>query len=479
MKKYMGYLPLLLLCLIVLFSQLVYGRRNDFSVELSTLSEQENKSVGDPEVIADLKYSFYIGDSNSYNTSVDSGNIWRVDAVGDSFKLTYEPHWYQNMQYQEAAAIVDNVIMAGIEKVYDAKTMPMSEIEKNCEGYDQDGAQYCTYAANLDHLSYTVTIGRYSQYNGYAYKKETREKEFNKTFTVKTKNGKKEIPVTYNKNTNNDEIYIYTSFSYGNADDKYGNLRNNGSYATPSVTIGEEGFTFIGALQFDVNFNVVEFEEDPTGIYRIDKDGNVTQVIAMDVKKETILAMEAFKENLVTIVEKNGKLYGRLYSTAGKLLDEFQFKEDLSQTGQIGIIQEKEQVIFVQEPIYDSQNREVTIYDVQDDEFTRMDQLILPIANLTTNVMFNDIILHYDQDKKMLYAISNEQSSLIVMALNNKKILYSSRLFGDYGDDEKLALPQAGELIGSNAYENAVSHLLNTQKRTIYDIHLQQDGDDT
>lgn len=40
MKKYMGYLPIGLLCLIVLFSQLIYTRRNDFHVELSTIAQE-------------------------------------------------------------------------------------------------------------------------------------------------------------------------------------------------------------------------------------------------------------------------------------------------------------------------------------------------------------------------------------------------------------------------------------------------------
>ena len=83
MKKYMGYLPIGLLCLIVLFSQLIYTRRNDFHVALSTIA-QEGERIGDPEAIRDFAYSFYIADTNFSSSSTMSQNAWRVDAVGDS-----------------------------------------------------------------------------------------------------------------------------------------------------------------------------------------------------------------------------------------------------------------------------------------------------------------------------------------------------------------------------------------------------------
>lgn len=57
-KKYMGYLPLCMLSIIIVFSLLVYSKRNDFAIGLSTVAAQEHKSVGDPNAIRDLKYSF-------------------------------------------------------------------------------------------------------------------------------------------------------------------------------------------------------------------------------------------------------------------------------------------------------------------------------------------------------------------------------------------------------------------------------------
>ena len=60
-----------MLCLIVLLSQLVSSRRNNFSVGLSTIAEQENKAVGDPKEIEDLHYSFYIADAIMNGKSVE------------------------------------------------------------------------------------------------------------------------------------------------------------------------------------------------------------------------------------------------------------------------------------------------------------------------------------------------------------------------------------------------------------------------
>lgn len=478
MKKYMGYLPLLLLCLIVLFSQLVYGRRNDFCVELSTLSEQENKSVGDPEAIADLKYSFYIGDSNSYNTSVDSGNAWRVDAVGDSFKLTYEPQVFDRNQFQHENR-ADTVVDVNIEPQLYEKMMPISEENMNCTTFYNNGTPICVFETALNQLTYTITFEQYKVDSDYL-------KEVTSVHTVHakvvSKNGNANIPVTYQKNEYNgkEEITAEVTSQNGNADDRYGNLKNYGPSEAQSVRIQDDSFLCIGALQFSVNFDDVKFEKDPTGIYRINKAGKVTQIVSTDVEKETILYMKAFKEKLIAIVEKGGYLYSRLYSTDGKLLDEFKFKEGLDQTNSMMLYPEHDTILFIQESIYDSTDQETLIYDIQNNKFVQIDRMILADSKaMKMNGYPIDSIFHYDTGKGVLYLIVNENSNLIISAQNNKKILYSSRLFGDYGDDEKLALPQAGELIGSNAYENAVSHLLNTQKRTIYDIHLQQDGDDT
>ena len=40
MKKYMGYLPLCMLSIIIVFSLLVYSKRNDFAIGLSTVAAQ-------------------------------------------------------------------------------------------------------------------------------------------------------------------------------------------------------------------------------------------------------------------------------------------------------------------------------------------------------------------------------------------------------------------------------------------------------
>lgn len=94
-KKYMGYLPLCMLSIIIVFSLLVYSKRNDFAIGLSTVAAQEHKSVGDPNAIRDLKYSFYIMDDYPSSRNIHAlENIWRVDAAGDTFTTTYDPAGY-------------------------------------------------------------------------------------------------------------------------------------------------------------------------------------------------------------------------------------------------------------------------------------------------------------------------------------------------------------------------------------------------
>ncbi len=45
-KKYMGYLPLCMLSIIIVFSLLVYSKRNDFAIGLSTVAAQEHTCTG-------------------------------------------------------------------------------------------------------------------------------------------------------------------------------------------------------------------------------------------------------------------------------------------------------------------------------------------------------------------------------------------------------------------------------------------------
>ena len=156
MKKYCSYLPVCMLCLIVLLSQLVSSRRNDFSVGLSTIAEQENKAVGDPKEIEDLHYSFYIADAIMNGKSVESGNAWRIDAKGNRFQVTYEPQkMYTTYRYKESE---DTSTLVDVSAVYDQETMPVSDNVLNCDTYYSDGAPVCCYEADMKQLSYEIVF---------------------------------------------------------------------------------------------------------------------------------------------------------------------------------------------------------------------------------------------------------------------------------------------------------------------------------
>ena len=275
-------------------------------------------------------------------------------------------------------------------------------------------------------------------------------------------------------------MFMRTTFSDGNADDKYGNLKNYEASRASIAKIHDDTYISIGALQFDVNFDLVEFDKDPTGIYKIDKAGKVSQILSMNVKKETILYMTTFKERLAAVVEKNGKLYGRLYSTDGKLLDEFLFEEELNQINSLMLYAEEDALMIIQEPIYNSIEREVRIYDISDNKLKQIDRMVLVEKQImASNGFVMNAILHYDQAKGVLYSIVNNNTTLSITAQNKKEVLYSSSLFGDYSDDDKLALADTLELTTANAYEKIISDFLNTQKRNIFDIRLLKAGDDT
>lgn len=88
------------------------------------------------------------------------------------------------------------------------------------------------------------------------------------------------------------------------------------------------------------------------------------------------------------------------------------------------------------------------------------------------------LLLHYKKDTGILHIVVNDDGkALYVAAQTNKKLLYRSTLLGDYTDDSKLALPDATQITTGNAYENIMSYVLNTQKRTLQNLRLVQDGD--
>ena len=476
MKKYMGYLPIGLLCLIVLFSQLLYTRRNDFHVELSTIAH-EGERIGDPDAIKDLAYSFYIADTNLGGYSGEGSNAGRIDAQGESFKISYDPKGYKQHQMMvgDDAEVFFSV---SVSPKYDEKTMPMSEENKQSDADFYNDASIHSYENKIERLSYELVIGRHHVEGGALIS----DGEDNiQLFTVKTKNGKRDLTVTYHEESagNQERVYVYPQASVGNADDKYGNLKNYGFLNAPIVKLGKESFTAIGALQFEVNFNEVEFEKDPTGIYRIEESGKLTPLVPMDVNRETVLYMEAFQGKLIAVVEKNGYLYGRAYSSKGVLLDEFQFSFDLQNTNRMMLLPEKEHVLFVQEPVYDGNNRDLLIYGMEQEQFKQIDHMPLNGLNITDiSGNYANTLLHYKKDTGILHIVVNDDGkALYVAAQTNKKLLYRSTLLGDYTDDSKLALPDATQITTGNAYENIMSYVLNTQKRTLQNLRLVQDGD--
>lgn len=474
MKKYMGYLPIGLLCLIVLFSQLIYTRRNDFHVALRTIA-QEGERIGDPEAIRDFAYSFYIADTNFSSFSTMSQNAWRVDAVGDQFKLRFDPEGYKNGPYR-GDETSDSYLSVEAVMPYNEKTMPMDDAHGNCDSYDQTGDFGCTYETSLERLSYDVTIQR-QRIEG--NKLRAVGKKFTKHYIVKSKDGKASIPVSYHAEEIDGEqrFFVNTGFSMGNADDRYGDLKEYSAESAPIVNIEQTSFTAIGALQFQVNFDQVEFEKDPTGIYRVDPYGTITRIVTTDVNKETIIRMKAFKGKLVTIVEKGGKLYVRVYSTQGKQLDEFQLPKELTQTSRIMLQTEGNHILIVQEPIYDSNRREVLIYGLNKERIALIDHLVLLSPFLgDIESEYPDSLIHYEEKTGVLYTLVQDNFELYVTAQKKDKALYSSTVLGDYMDDSRLDFPDTTPLSGNSAYENIVGFLLNTQKRTLQNLSIVQDG---
>jgi len=233
----------------------------------------------------------------------------------------------------------------------------------------------------------------------------------------------------------------------------------------------------VSALDFDVNLGNLKFDNDPTGIYKVDSQGKVTQIVQKDIKKGTLISMCAMDNHLAVVEEEDGKLYGRLYSTEGRLLDEIRLEMDLDQIGKVMVSEDQGTLLFQLQSIYDIMKYTVVMYDVKDDAFQKLDRMVMETQTNTS--MYGSyglyISLHYDRSKQILYSIQmNDDNGLYVSAQTNKKVLYNSFLYGDYNDDTYLALSDAAS---SNSYENIVFSFLNTQRRRLSDLISPLDGD--
>ena len=286
--------------------------------------------------------------------------------------------------------------------------------------------------------------------------------------------GKKEIEVNYTlqEGQSEDDIYIYSTYGGGNADDIYGNLKGSALQTIYDVKIEDDFFVSVSALDFDVNLGNLKFDNDPTGIYKVDSQGKVTQIVHKDIKKGTLISMCAMDNHLAVVEEEDSKLYGRLYSTEGKLLDEIRLEMDLDQIGKVMVSEDQGTLLFQLQSIYDNMKYTVVMYDVKDNAFQKLDRMVMETQTNTS--MYGSyglyISMHYDRRKQILYSIQmNDDNGLYVSAQTNKKVLYNSFLYGDYNDDTYLALSDAAS---SNSYENIVFSFLNTQRRRLSDLSI-------
>ena len=56
--------------------------------------------------------------------------------------------------------------------------------------------------------------------------------------------------------------------------------------------------------------------------------------------------MCAMDNHLAVVEEEDGKLYGRLYSTEGRLLDEIRLEMDLDQIGKVMVSEDQGTLLF-------------------------------------------------------------------------------------------------------------------------------------
>lgn len=114
------------------------------------------------------------------------------------------------------------MLYISIQARYDAETMNPGAMTKECSTYD-NGIPFCTYSGKVDHLTYDIIIDN----SDYGYGNTVNFPKTKKSAVLRSKSGKKEIEVNYTlqEGQSEDDIYIYSTYGGGNADDIYGNLK--------------------------------------------------------------------------------------------------------------------------------------------------------------------------------------------------------------------------------------------------------------
>lgn len=418
MKKYVMYVPILLLILCSIISISVFSKRNDFTYRW--VSRNEDTPNENLDAIEDLKYHFTVYENTQY---------WDMKGVGNTFYSTYKRGYlFDNEQHKF--------------QIY-LKTIPNEETKKIMQ---QQGPVEEGRLASTSSVNYEMYIND-----------KGNKKLVHKT-SVKVKNSL-------------DCFQIRESYMYGDRQyDAVFTSQDNNVYfddINPSTEmighVAPNGNTYfyISPRMYNINKSKVEFSSDPTGIYMMNKQKQIKRIHAFDMKREDILDMILYKDKLALIVLKNNTLFLSLYDNDGKLLDEIKLKEKIDDWKVVKLHLAGDKLVS-DVLKHAGVHEELKVFEIQDKTLKQIDSFVYRQTS-------NDIIKSFKYENQRLYILSkklgdwiNQEGSICLEILEKDKVLYDGLLQGSFLEDKVF------DNSGYNGDQRSYANMNNTIRQVVF-----------
>lgn len=439
MKKYAMYVVVGCLLFSSFISAFVFrlGRNTHVFLEVDVPRNQSTKQI------KNVEYGFRIGEEGVYLRP--TSYQWRAVGQGKQLatkfiKQTYEPTVYEEM----------HPYTYELEVLYDKDTMPKDKAHRKII----DGPAHSFYEATVSSLTYHFKL------------QKTHKEKLGIDTTVTIPMGKEGILVTYLDDPSS-VTPDYSAFA-GSAQHRLGNLINAPSGNSGLVSIKKDSYIMVNALQFKLPPKMIQTDTPIGGIYKIAENGKVTQILATDMRKENVLALNSYGNELLAICEKEGKVSIRVYTADGTLKQETPIPLEASSLTLLQLQTQADGVVVIPyQRIEDGYAMQFLVFDKEKGKLKQLDAMQYKVDEEVY-----DFLYRYDKKDNVLYTLLHGNGSLYLTALNQKGTLFHASIYGDYQEDQRLAVTTKG-LAANSMYEVLISPLLNTGQRDISDIYLE------
>lgn len=433
MKKYSIYALVFCILLGGIFSLAIWSKRIDFSLGLRKSTDYEHTSVGDPNEIKDLEYQLTISDYNRY---------WTINGRGEKMNTTYHKGDYYSLKnhLKKKAIDSDKYYNFTIEPVMNEKYIDSSKVEKASKmGY--------TFSEDFDP---DVTEVKKVDYE-FKIKDIDGNEILSNSFRVDVKNPRESLRIMYGNHNSIDEL-----FRVSDGENRiYMKSYSQNSNSTEDLMTKTYSYFYIGTGAFSFNTKDIKFSKPIGGIYRIDQQKAVKQIVSVDLDENILYTMVIYNDQIYAVMRKKENLYLQKYDKDGTLLKEqkLDIEADLAKAT---INFSNGNLLVSTVTTNDTLNEKTRILNT--DTLNMREKYNYPLKNFEALYKYRD---------GKLTVVSGDSSNVYVRVFSKDKTLYDSEFFGDYQDDEKIVISDGSSHSGNPNF-NPLYRLLYIDKRGIY-----------